>query len=237
MAQTLDPRPLLSRLAPLASAIPYFLLAYTFVRVWRTPLSVDGGSWVPFAVGLMVLEFILLHSGAFMGSLVVGDIPRGRKVLLFLGMVAMYGLFALGFSLSVGSWAIMKVYAFLMAGRYLTVMFASPQDRPLLLLRSGVGVVFYLGAVFLTLFIPVPEGGLDHGVLEQVYPNRGSGVWERQPEVAIAAGVLYFTAMGVFELLLTGKRGDRWAARVSVGPRHPFEKFRSGGQGHQGRQK
>jgi len=227
MTHTLDPRPLLSRLAPLATAVPYFILTVTLLRVWRDPMSVADGTWVPFAVGLMVLEFIVLHSGAFMGALAVGDVPGRRKLLLFLGLVALYGIFALAFSLAVGSWAIMKVYGILMAGRFMTVMFAGPQDRTLLLLRSGVGAVVYLGAVFLTLFVPVPEGGIDHAVLEQVYPDRGGGVWERQPEVAIAAGVIYFTVLGLFELLLTGKRGDRWAARATL-QRNPFATVRKG---------
>lgn len=206
-----------SRLACLASAAPSFLLVVTLVRVWVDPMSVDDGAWVPLAVGIMVLEFLVLHSGGFMGALAVGDVPVVRKVLLFLGLVVMYGLFALGFSVAVGSWAVMKIYGVLMAGRFMTVMAASQEGKVMLLVRSGVGVVAYLGSVFLTLFIPLPRGGLDPSILDAVYPGRGGGEWEQRPETAIAAGVLYFTILGIFELVIAGRRGDRLLAKVDPG--------------------
>ena len=211
------------RLAPLASAIPYFLLVVTLIRVWVAPMSVDHGRWVPFAVGLMCLEFVVLHSGAFMGALAVGDVPTRRKVMAFLALAALYGLFALGFSLAIGTWSLMRIYGLLMAGRFLTVMAASSEGKVLLILRSGVGVAAYLASVFLTLFVPIPSGGISYAVLDEVYPDRGSGVWEQNPEVAIAAGVIYFTALGVFELVLAGRKGGTMVEKAAAGAGNPFE--------------
>ncbi len=149
----------------------------------------------------------MLHSGGFMGALAMGNIRPVRKLLMFLGLAVFYGLFALGFSLAVGSWAVMKIYGFLMAGRYLTVMTAGREGKTLLLVRSAVGVVAYLGSVFLTLFVHLPAGGISYDVLERVYPGRGEGIWEQQPQVAIAAAVLYFTVMGLFEVGVGMRRG------------------------------
>ncbi len=208
--------PLTTWLGGLLSAGPLFWLVVTLVRVWVDPLSVDGGSWVRMAVGLMLLEFIVLHSGGFMGALAVGDVPRPRKLLGFLGLVAMYGLFAWTFALTMHSWAILKIYGLLMAGRFFTVVAAGKAGKATLLVRSGVGVTAYLGSVFLTLFVPLPQGGITSDVLAQVYPDRGGGAWERHPEIAIAAGVLYFTVMGVFELAATLRGAKRVVRGMGV---------------------
>ena len=48
-------------------AAPCWCMAMLFFRTWQTPMAIDGGRWVKLAVGIMCLEFILVHSGAFLG--------------------------------------------------------------------------------------------------------------------------------------------------------------------------
>ena len=50
-------------------AIPCFALASTLMLTWIDPMSVDEGRWVRFGVGIMVLEFVLVHSGAMLSSM------------------------------------------------------------------------------------------------------------------------------------------------------------------------
>jgi len=221
------------------SAGPLFWLVVTLVRAWSDPMAVDGGLWVRMGVGLMLMEFIVLHSGGFMGALAVGDVAPRRKLALFLGLAAFYGLFAWAFAAALGTWTVLKIYGLLMAGRYLTVMAADKVGKTLLLVRSAVGVGAYLGTVFLTLFVPVPRAVITYDVLDQVYPGRGSGVWEQQPQIAIAAAVLYFAIMGVFEVVV----GLRGAMKVVGGDAGVLAAGRSargvlggedGGRGQQG---
>lgn len=184
----------------LASAIPYFILAAVLTRTWMDPLSVDEGVWVPMAVGLMALEFILLHSGVFMGTVAAQAKTAARRLGLFALLVGFYSLFAFAFSMVAGTWEILKIFGFLMAGRLVTVVVASGEGRQQLLARSAAGITAYILIAFITVFVPFPELGVTSEVLSEVYPNRGGGVWEQHPEQAIAGAILYFGLMGLFEL-------------------------------------
>jgi hypothetical protein len=49
-------------------AVPCWCMAMLFFKTWQTPMAIDDGRWVKLAVGIMILEFILVHSGAFLGA-------------------------------------------------------------------------------------------------------------------------------------------------------------------------
>lgn len=184
----------------LASAIPYFILVVVLTRAWIDPMSVDEGTWVPLAVGLMALEFILLHSGVFMGTVASKAKSAARRVGLFALLSGFYAIFAVAFSLVTGSWEMLKIFGFLMAGRVVTVIIASGEGSQQLIARSAAGIAIYIPVVFLTVFVPFPELGVNAEVLREVYPNRGGGIWEQHPERAMAGAILYFGLMGLFEL-------------------------------------
>jgi hypothetical protein len=184
----------------LASAIPCFVLAGVLTRSWLDPMSVNEGAWVPMAVGLMALEFILLHSGVFMGTVAFRAKSAARRYALFAVLAGFYGILAAAFGLATGSREILEIFGFLMAGRLVTLMVASTEGREQLIARSAAGIVAYIPIVFLTVFVPFPELGVTAEVLSQVYPDRGGGIWEQHPQRAIAGAVLYFGIMGIFEL-------------------------------------
>lgn len=191
--------------ASLASAIPYLVLVWTLMQVWVSPMSVSNGLWVRYGVGLMALEFIILHSGVFMGSMAASTESLKTRVQAFSGLFVFYSLFAFGFAKTVGSYEILYVYGFLMLGRFVTIVIASGEGKSQILSRSGFGALVYMAAVFGTIFIPIPELGITHEVLERVYPDRGGGEWEQNPEIAIAAGIIYFSALALYELYLAWK--------------------------------
>ncbi len=189
----------------LASAIPYFLLVVVLSRAWVDPMSVDDGVWVPLAVGLMALEFILLHSGVFMGVVAAKAQSAARRAGVFALLAGFYAIFAVVFSTVTGTWEVLKIFGFLMAGRFVTLIVASGEGKQELIARSGAGIAMYIPVVFLTVFVPFPELGVNAEVLREVYPNRGGGIWEQHPERAIAGAIIYFGLMGLFELKqLTG---------------------------------
>ena len=73
--------------AAIAAALPCFYLSYVLVRVWIDPRAVDDGNWVRFGVGLMVLEFILLHSGAMTTGFMAKQTETAEKLKLFCGLL------------------------------------------------------------------------------------------------------------------------------------------------------
>jgi hypothetical protein len=184
----------------LASAIPYLILVAVLTRSWLDPMSVDEGAWVPLAVGLMALEFILLHSGVFMGTVAFQAKSVARRYGLFALLAGFYGIFAVAFSLVTGSWEVVEIFGFLMAGRLVTLMVATGEGKQQLIARSAAGIATYIPIVFLTVFVPFPKLGVTAAVLSEVYPDRGGGIWEQHPERAIAGAILYFGVMGLFEL-------------------------------------
>ena len=189
-------------LAGIASAVPYMILVWTLIQVWVSPMSVSDGLWVRYAVGLMALEFIILHSGGFMGAMAASTESLKKRAQAFFGLFMLYSLFAYGFAKMVDSFQILYVYGFIMLGRFITIMIASGEGKSQILNRSAFGTMVYMTAVFGTLFIPVPELGVTHDVLEQVYPDRRGGEWEQNPEIAIAAGIFYFSVLALYELYL-----------------------------------
>lgn len=200
----------------LASAIPYFILAVVLTRAWIDPMSVDEGAWVPLAVGLMALEFILLHSGVFMGTVAFQARSAARRYGTFALLAGFYGIFAVAFSLGTGGWEIFEIFGFLMAGRLVTLVVAAGEGKKQLISRSAAGIVIYLPVVFLTVFVPFPELGVTAEVLREVYPGRGGGIWEQHPERAMAGAILYFGLMGFFELWQLARPGEGKAAASSA---------------------
>jgi hypothetical protein len=66
--------------------------------------------------------------------------------------------------------------------------------------RSGIGVLLYLLVASGAVFLPIPEPGITGTVLDEVYPDRGGGLWEKEPERAIEVAALYFLIIGLAEI-------------------------------------
>ena len=201
------------------TAAPCFVLAATLILNWIDPMSVNQGKWVRFGVGIMVLEFVLVHSGAMMSSWQRSKEPGQWKV--FLVMFGFYALFAGAMAAAFKSWELFLLFSVVMATRWMTCcrmasVRSVPQHAPeIAMRRSGLSVLFYMFAVFCSIIIAIPELGISASVVSDVYPDRGSGAWERDPERALAAGVIYFSLLGVAELV-AGFRSPPPAAESSV---------------------
>jgi len=176
-------------------------------------MAVDGGRYVSLGVGIIVLEFILVHSGIFMAGIANRQSPEaiamGSLQKTELLLLVFYTLFAVAFAYAFQSYELLMIYLCVMVGRTMGIVTQPENSSQEAITRSAMSAFFYLGAVFVTLFVPLPELGLSNSVLNEVYPNRGSGVWERKPEIALAAGILYFTALGIAELYMIKKHWHR----------------------------
>ncbi len=186
--------------AAVAAAVPCFYLSWLLFNVWRDPMAWDDGSWVRLGVGLLLLEFILLHSGAFMVMVLGQKQSFGRQMKLAGALVLFYSLMVWAFAVTLETPVLIWIFAGVILGRSLTLLLNPNDSRQAIMARSAIGVVLYLLVVFGTVFLPIPELGITGSVLSDVYPDRGSGVWEREPERAIAGAALYFFLIGLAEI-------------------------------------
>lgn len=175
-------------------------MAGLFVTAWWWPRTLDDGRWVKFGVGVLVLEFIIIHSGGFFNSTLVQQ-AGGARPLKLLGLTALYTGFGVAIALSFRSWSIFGAFAFVMTGRLWSVIGGQTEmDRAISQRRVLASVLLYLLLTFATLFLPVPRGGISEPLLNEVWPTRKGGAWERQPERALAMGAAYFLVLGIVEL-------------------------------------
>ncbi len=187
--------------ADLGAALPDFAIAATFVITWVAPTAL-GDLMVTRLLMVMLLEFIVVHSSAFMGTVVVSDGPRGAKAVAILGLGALYSLFAGAFSLAFHSWWPILAFWALTLNRLLGVLIGqAPEGREKAAVMAGwgIGAASYLGFTFLTLFIPIPRLGITPEVVSAQHFT-SSGIWIDQPWRVMAFGTLYFFTIACTEL-------------------------------------
>ena len=184
------------------SAGGYFYLCYVMIATWLDPMSIQDGRWVKYGVGLFVLEFVMMHSGVFMSGL-AGGLKKDWKVAFggFAFFFVIYGLFAACFALVFQSPGLLLVYTMIMLGRFMAV-FSTSDNSAITMGRSALSAILYFIIMFASALIPVPEAGVTPEVLEQVYPNRGSGIWEQDPQRVLVWASIYFGLIGLAEIFL-----------------------------------
>lgn len=196
------------------SALPDFVLGVTFLATWIAPERMRDGM-IGYLLLTMLLEFIIVHSSAFMGTVALANTDRRVKARRIFGFGVFYSLFAAGFALAFGTWWPFVAFWSLTANRLLGVLLhRAPEGEEQLYVRLSwaAGAVFYLLGVFITTLFPIPRFGITPAVVAaEALP--GSGLWIDQPHRVIAFGVIYYFLMTWSEL-----RGHRWA-RSGVPPR------------------
>ena len=199
------------------SAGSCWFMSGLFVTAWWWPRRLEDGAWVKLGVGILVLEFILIHSGAFLNQLMTRKAGWDRTKAL-LGLVAFYALFGMAIAFAFRSWWLLGTFVSVMAGRIWSV-FAGQDEmgRAISQRRVAASALLFLLLIFATIFIPVPAGGIDRWLLQEVWPARGHGVWETNPERALAMGTAYFLLLGLVEL----RPPRRWTPPAATEPRPP----------------
>ena len=198
------------------ASLPDFSLAGAFLYTWIEPRAL-GDDAVRYFMLTMLLEFIIVHSSAFMGNVLLSREGTRKRLLALLGLGACYTLFVGGFALGFGTW--WPVWAFwgLTLNRMLSVLVGdAPEGRERQYVRAGwaLSVMFYLFGAFATTLLPVPELGM--GSAAPDLP--GGGLWVDEPHRVLAFGVIYFGLTGLGELLGWG-RSERFLKGVPKDPR------------------
>ena len=174
------------------AALPDAVSALAFACLWAFPLAF-GESGVRKGMLVMLVEFILIHSTAFLGAMAFAEsASRTRRVAMLAGFALLYLGFIAAFSLAFDAWWPFLAFGWLLLGK-LRIVFHARADSA----SGGVQAIWalsalaYLGAVFATVFLPLPRLGLAEAVLPQLRLP-GSGLWVEQPHRVVAAGMLYF---------------------------------------------
>ncbi len=203
----------------LLNAVPDFAAAGVFLVTWVAPRAF-GDEMVKRLLLVMLMEFIVIHSAAFMGNVALSNANRARRGLSILGLGAFYTLFAGGFSLAFHSWWPVGTFWGQTVNRLLGVIVGQVpgEEQKAFIMRgwAASGILYLLGC-FLTLLLPVPRLGLTPAaVAAQHIP--GGGIWVNEPQKVVAFGFLYFSLMGWSELSAHAWAGQRKAATAGGTP-------------------
>lgn len=201
-----------SERAGLLSALPDFGFAGVFLITWIRP-STFGPFMVKWLLVVMLVEFIIIHSAAFMGVVGFAAGTRAVRGLRIVGLGAFYTLFAGAMSWVFRSWFPITAFWGQTLNRLLGAMLGQGQDvgqKAVVMAGWAASTAFYLLGCFATILLPIPRLGIAPEVVAaQRIP--GGGLWVEHPEKVIAFGVLYFGLTGWSEL-----HTHRWAAKVKT---------------------
>lgn len=188
--------------AGVLNALPDFAAAGTFLVTWIAPDTL-GSLMLRHLVLVMLLEFLVVHSAAFMGSVMVSHEARSRRGIGIVVLGAFYSLFAGGMALAFHSWWPLTAFWVLTLNRLLGVLLGQVPDeeQKAFIMRGWVAsTVFYLGACFVTVILPIPALGVTPQVVAAQHLVKMSGLWVDQPQRALAFGFLYFALTGWSDL-------------------------------------
>ncbi len=207
---------LLARVWFAASAgVPLLVLAGVLAWVWADPVHAMGGGWLRASASMILLEFLLLHSGAFMAA---GPLVTDRAVLRwswFAGFTAFYAVALYGFALWARNPAVMWLIGATLLARTATLMILRDRKGTILMLpRSGVGMIMLFVTLFVFL-IPWPGIGITEAIRSAEFgpPN---DLLSSRPQRSIAWGIAYFLLMGGVELWAGWRTPDWTDAEVDA---------------------
>ena len=191
----------MSLLSRLFSALPDLALGGAFLITWIRPNAL-GDSMLPYAMLTMLLEFFVIHSAAFMGLVLWGPAPTGKKILWVLGLGVMYSTFLLAFAFALGEWWPMWAFWGLTFNRMTSALFHRGPTKEVsqgMTTEWGLSVLWYLFWIFATVLLPLPRLGITPEVAAAA-AIPGEGLWVEQPHRFVIAGAGYFLCQAWMEL-------------------------------------
>jgi hypothetical protein len=198
----------------LLNALPDLAFSVVFLVTWIRPDAL-GEFMVRWLLLVMLMEFIVLHSAALMGTVALAPGSRARRGLAILGFAVLYTLFAGAFSLAFKSWWPLASFWALTLNRLLGVLIGQVPDeeqKAFVMRGWSAGIAFYVLGCFATVFLPVPALGLTPAVVAAQHIP-GKGLWVEQPHKVIAFGFLYFLLTAWSEA-----NAHAWMRRAGTAP-------------------
>lgn len=200
------------------SALPDFALAVAYLLIWRNPGMAPPGQ-IKLLLVMMVMEFIVVHSGGFFGAVYVGGDRMRAKLPMLAGLTLFYCLFAGAFSLAFQSWWPLVSFLGLTANRMLVVLLdprPTSERQTVVMANWGLTTFAYIMLVFATAILPIPRLGFSSDVVRGLGLT-GGGLWIDEPWRVMALGASYFAAVGLIEIGILPRMGR---AKVKGGRLH-----------------
>ncbi len=194
------------------SSLPDFVLGLAFLITWIDPYAL-GDSMPQYFMLVMLLEFIIIHSAAFMGMMIFSDAPPLKRAIYIIGLGLFYSLFVAAFCLGFNDWWPMGAFWVLIFNRLMSAVFSGSESEEKKKFVAGmwsVNVGCYLVGVFATTLLPVPAFGITSSVISSLN-LQGGGLWIAEPYRVLAFGWFYFTAVGYFEFI-----APKWVPKVDT---------------------
>jgi hypothetical protein len=179
------------------SGLAEMALGAGFLVTWFKP-DLLGQEWVLLALELMLLEFILVHSAAFMGMKGTGTSPAMTRLKWFGGIGAFYSLFVLGFCLSLDSWRPMASFWIITMQRLMGDVYEpkpSAESKVWFTTSIAMNAMLYLLLVMAFTVLPVPRFGVT-GSLSSWISSKGGGLWVDEPQRVVAIAAFYYLLRG-----------------------------------------
>ena len=199
--------------ADLVSALPDLALGGLFLLTWISPYAIDE-KMLSYLVLVVLMEFIIIHSSGFLGVVMFLPWAKPKRLASLVGLGLFYTMFVSAFCVAFGEWWPLGAFWLMIGNRLLGVLLGqSPEgaERGFLIRSWALSVFFYILAVFAPLLLTPPEFGItSEAVARQSFEIGGE--WTASPQIAIASGFLYFSALGVSELF-----GHRWLVKATEG--------------------
>ena len=183
------------------SALPDAVLGVVFLVTWFSP-NAFGDRVLLYAMLTMLLEFIVVHSSAFMGIVLWGSLDRAKKVLAVIGLGLFYSTFLVAFALSLGAWWPLWGFWGLTANRMTNALFQKgslSEGHRRMVSDWATSVAWYLLWTFATTLLWVPRLGITPEVAQQA-GIAGEGLWVDEPHRVVVAAAGYFLCQAVSEL-------------------------------------
>lgn len=176
------------------NALPDTITSATFLCAWIAP-GLIGYDRVRDLLLLMLIEFIVMHSGAFTSTILCAEnVSRAKRAASLAEFTAFYLLFVLGFSFAFGSTWPIWAFLWLFVSRFL-LLFTSRAQTAAKVQRmfSGwiVSALAYLVGAFATILLPLPRFGINPQAIAAMHLP-GSGLWVEKPWTVLAFGTFYF---------------------------------------------
>ena len=188
--------------------LPDLATAVACLLSWWWP-ALLGVAWVKIMALTVLVEFLVIHAGAFLA--VFGNAPRTRlgRSVTHLALASFYGLFIWAIARDYEAYWLYPLFAWLLLSKLLVCWSSQPHQHPNLreqLIDWPFAVASYLIALLIgiALFENV-RGGIDYRVFREAGLS-GKDLFDNKPWAALAAGSIYFTAMGIWRM-----RVWRWA--------------------------
>lgn len=187
-------------LSAIVVAIPCFTMAYTLGCVWRNPESVADGRWVKIGVGVMIIEFLVIHSGGMLAGLGKGQ--NWQEGIALVILLPLYLLFGWAVSYYTKSRQLFWSFILLLLGRLVAIALDDTGDAlALMVKRTTVSILIYFPLVFLSISSLIPYWGMaDPKYAQAMQADGTTGVWAKHPHRAIGAATIYFLLLGVAEI-------------------------------------